>query len=331
MTWFITLQNYTVSEAVGSTFNLPLIVPAVIYVIGIYAVIIGGIKKVGVVASYLTPIMCSFYIIAAVVILVVNIDQIPNTFALIFKGAFTTQAASGGFMGATVAYAMRLGFARSVYSNEAGWGTSPMVHATANSDHPVKQGLMGAFEVFMDTIVVCSMTGLVIIATGYWDSGLQGATLTLTAFESVIGSAARMLIAVSIFLFGMTTSTGWFTYYQVILDHALKGKDKIKNIASKVFLIGTPLWGLLVTILTVYGDGTPAQLWVIADFSTVFPTFFNVATLFLLSGTFVKLLKDYKARYLGQGKVEPNMSLFYEDKKRKYDTAEDNFNDQVAV
>jgi AGCS family alanine or glycine:cation symporter len=331
MTWFITLQNYTVSEAVGSTFNLPLIVPAIIYVIGIYAVIIGGIKKVGVVASYLTPIMCSFYIIAAVVILVVNADQLPNTFAMIFKGAFTTQAASGGFMGATVAYAMRLGFARSVYSNEAGWGTSPMVHATANSDHPVKQGLMGAFEVFMDTIVVCSMTGLVIIATGYWDSGLQGATLTLTAFESVIGSAARMLIAVSIFLFGMTTSTGWFTYYQVILDHALKGKDKIKNIASKVFLIGTPLWGLLVTLLTVYGDGTPAQLWVIADFSTVFPTFFNVATLFLLSGTFVKLLKDYKARYLGQGKVEPNMSLFYEDKKRKYDTAEDNFNDQVAV
>lgn len=316
MTWFITLQNYTVSEAVGGTFDIPYIVPALLYVVGIYIIIIGGIKKVGVVASYLTPIMCTFYIVASLIILVINYDALPGTFAMIFKGAFSTQAASGGFLGATVAYAMRLGFARSVYSNEAGWGTSPMVHATANTDHPVKQGLMGAFEVFADTIVVCTLTGLVVIATGYWDSGLQGATLTLTAFESVMGSFSRILITLSIFLFGLTTSTGWFTYYQVILDHCLKGKDKIKAVASKVFLIGTPLWGLLVTILTVYGEGTPAQLWVVADFSTVFPTFFNVATLFLLSGTFVKLLKDYKARYLGIGQVDPDMALFYEDKKK---------------
>lgn len=315
MTWFITLQNYTVSEAVGSTFNLPFIVPGIAYVVCIYIIIIGGIKKVGVVASYLTPIMCSFYIIASLIILAVNYEALPNTFAMIFKGAFTTQAASGGFIGATVAYAMRLGFARSVYSNEAGWGTSPMVHATANTNHPVKQGLMGAFEVFADTIVVCSMTGLVIITTGFWNSGLQGATLTLTAFESVMGTFSRALIALSIFLFGLTTSTGWFTYYQVILDHCLKGNKKANAIASKIFLVGTPLWGLLVTILTVYGNGTPAQLWVIADFSTVFPTFFNVATLFLLGGTFIKLLKDYKARYMGIGKVDPDMKLFYEDKK----------------
>lgn len=314
LTWFITLQNYTVSEAIGSTFNIPFIIPALLYVAGIYVIIIGGIKKVGVIASYLTPIMCSFYIIASFIILIVNYQALPETFALIFKGAFTSQAASGGFLGATVAYTMRLGFARSVYSNEAGWGTSPMVHATANTDHPVKQGLMGAFEVFMDTIVVCTMTGLVVIATGYWNSGLEGATLTLTAFESVMGSFSRILIALSIFLFGLTTSTGWFTYYQVILDHWLKGRDRIKNVASKIFIIGTPLWGLLVTVLTVYGNGTPAQLWVVADFSTVFPTFFNVATLFILSGTFIKLLKDYKGRYLGEGSYDPDMPLFYEDK-----------------
>ncbi len=313
MTWFITLQNFTVSEAIGGTFDIPYIIPSLIYVAGIYVIIIGGIKKVGVVASYLTPIMCSFYIIGSLIILAVNFDQLPNTFAMIFKGAFTTQSATGGFLGASVAYTMRLGFARSVYSNEAGWGTSPMVHATANTDHPLKQGLMGAFEVFMDTIVVCTLTGLVVISTGFWSSGLEGATLTLTAFESVMGSAARILIALSIFLFGLTTSTGWFTYYQVILDHSLKGKEKFKAVASKVFLIGTPLWGLLVTILTVYGGGTPAQLWVVADFTTVFPTFFNIITIFLLSGTFIKLLKDYKARYLGEGKLNPDTVLFYED------------------
>lgn len=313
LTWFITLQNYTVSEAIGSTFDIPFIIPALLYVAGIYVIIIGGIKKVGVIASYLTPIMCSFYVIASLIILIVNYQALPETFALIFKGAFTGQAALGGFMGASVATAMRLGFARSVYSNEAGWGTSPMVHATANTDHPIKQGLMGAFEVFMDTIVVCSMTGLVVIITGYWNSGLEGATLTLTAFESVMGSFSRILVALSIFLFGLTTSTGWFTYYQVILDHWLKGKDKIKAIASKIFVIGTPLWGLLVTILTVYGNGTPSQLWVIADFSTVFPTFFNVATVLMLSGTFIRLLKDYRARYFKEGNVDPDMALFYED------------------
>ncbi|MFV0516618.1 MAG: alanine/glycine:cation symporter family protein [Aminipila sp.] len=314
LTWFITLQNYTISEAVGSTFKIPFIIPALIYVVGIYVIIIGGIKKVGIIASFMTPIICSFYVISALIILAVNYEQLPHTFALIFKGAFSSQAASGGFMGATVMYAMRLGFARSVYSNEAGWGTSPMVHATAKTDHPIKQGLMGAFEVFADTIVVCTMTGLVVISTGYWNSGLQGATLTLTAFESVMGSFSRILIALSIFLFGLTTSTGWFTYYRVLLDHALKGKEKIKSIMVKIFIIGTPLWGLLITMLTVYGNGTPEQLWVIADFSSVLPTFFNVASVLLLGGTFINLLKDYKARYFGKGTIDPDFHLFYEDK-----------------
>ena len=191
------------------------------------------------------------------------------------------------------------------------------IRMTAKTDHPVKQGLMGAFEVFADTIVVCSMTGLVVIVTGYWNSGLQGSELTLTAFESGMGSVARALIALSIFLFGLTTSTGWFTYYSVILKHWLKNNQKVFKIAEKVFILGTPLWGLLVTVLTLYGNGTPAQLWVIADFTTVFPTFVNVATLFILSGTFIKLLKDYKARYLGIGKVDEDMALFYEDKKAK--------------
>ncbi|MBR5510231.1 MAG: sodium:alanine symporter family protein [Lachnospiraceae bacterium] len=317
MTWFITLQNFTVSEAVGSTFNLPYIVPSVLYVLAIYLIIIGGVKKVGVIASYLTPIMCLLYVVGCVIILIVNAGALPETFAMIFKGAFTAQAAVGGFVGAGVATAMRLGFARSVYSNEAGWGTSPMIHASAKTDHPVKQGVMGAFEVFADTMVVCTMTGLVVITTGYWSSGLQGAELTLTAFESVMGPVARALIAVSIFLFGLTTSTGWFTYYSVILKHWLKNNQKVLSIAEKVFILGTPLWGMLVTVLTVFGNGTPAQLWVIADFTTVFPTFVNVATLFILSGTFVKLLKDYCARYLGKGEVDQDFELFYEDKKAK--------------
>ncbi|WP_206460770.1 alanine/glycine:cation symporter family protein [Anaerovorax sp. IOR16] len=315
MTWFITIQNYTISEAVGGTFNIPYIWVSLAICVCVYVIIIGGIKKIGQITQYLVPIMCCFYIICALIIIFVNIEKLPTTISMIFKGAFTTQAASGGFLGATVAQVIRLGLARSVYSNEAGWGTSPMVHATANTDHPIKQGLMGAFEVFADTIVVCSMTGFVIIITGYWNSGLSGATLT--AFESVIGSAARIAIAISIFLFGLTTSTGWFTYYRVILDHALKEKDKLKKALVNILILGTPLWGLLVVVLTVYGNGTPAQVWTFADFSSVIPTFVNVITLFLLGEKFIELLKDYKARYLGIGKVDPNFKLFYEEKLKK--------------
>lgn len=317
ITWPITIQNYTVSEAVGSTFNIPYIIPSILLVIGIYIVTLGGLKNIGVIASYLVPIMCVFYICCGVYILLANISSIPTTFALIFKGAFTAQAATGGFIGASVATAMRLGFARSVFSNEAGWGTSPMIHATADVDHPIKQGLLGAFEVFADTILVCSITGLVVIATGYWQSGLTGANLTLTAFESVMGFAARVIIAVSIYLFALTTNTGWFTYYMTLLDHAIEDGTKIKKVFQKIFLYGNPLWGFLILVITVYSGGTPEQIWVIADFSSVVPTFINVAVLFMIGGKFVELLKDYKARYMGIGNVDPNFKLFYEDEVKQ--------------
>lgn len=316
-TWFISAQNYTVSEAIGTTFNIPFTIPSVVYVITIYIVIFGGIKKVGQVASYLVPFMCGFFVLGSIIILIRNVTAIPAAFVMIFKGAFTAQAATGGFIGAGVATAMRLGFARSVYSNEAGWGTSPMVHASAKTDHPVKQGLMGAFEVFMDTLVICTMTGLVVIVTGYWNSGLQGSELTLTAFESGMGYVGRVIVAISIFLFGTTTTTGWFTYYSVILKHWLGNNKKVFAVADKIFIIGTPLWAMAVTFLNVYAGGTPAQLWTFCDFTTIVPTFLNVVTLFMLSGTFFKLLKDYKARYMGIGEVDPEQELFYEDKIAK--------------
>ena len=162
MTWFITLQNYTVSEAVGSTFQTyRTSYRLLLYVLAIYLIIIGGVKKVGVISSYMTPVMCLLYIVGSLFISDYKcMRDFRKHFVYDLQGRISlAQAAVGGFLGAGVATAMRLGFARSVYSNEAGWGTSPMIHASAKTDHPVKQGLMGAFEVFADTIVVCSMTG----------------------------------------------------------------------------------------------------------------------------------------------------------------------------
>lgn len=316
ITFFITLQNYTVSEAIGTTFNISYLIPSGILVLATYAIIVGGLKKVGEIASYLVPSMCLFYVICVIVVLVMNANKIPEAFGSIFRHAFTPQAAVGGFAGAGVSKALQLGFARSVYSNEAGWGTSPMVHATAETNHPVKQGLMGAFEVFVDTIIVCTATGLLVITTGLWSSGIMGADLTLTALEQNIGSFARIVVALSIFFFGLTTATGWYTYYYVLLTHAFNDSRK-KDVIMKLYKLLTPIPGALLTFITVTYGSTPEQIWVLADFSSIIPTFINVIVILILGKQFVALVKDYKARYLGEGKVDPEFPIFYEDKLKK--------------
>ena len=313
---FITLQNYTVAEAIGTAFNIPFVIPAAALCIGVYLIILGGMKKMGEIASYMVPFMCLFYIGCSIVVLVVNYDKLIPSLVLVVESAFTGHAAIGGFAGATMAMAMRYGFARSVNSNEAGWGTSPMVHAMANTDHPIKQGIFGALEVFIDTIVVCSMSALVVIVTGVWDSGLQGATLSLAGFETVLGKWATYLIAISVFVFALTTNTGWFAYYKTLIEHFLTDRgpfwEKVRDKWLFILRLDSPIPGFLVTIYTVYVGATPAQLWTAYDFVTLIPTFVNVIMLFLLSGKFVMLLKDYKARYLGIGKVDENVKLFNE-------------------
>ena len=317
---FITLQNYTVAEAIGTAFNIPFVIPAAALCIGVYLIILGGMKKMGEIASYIVPFMCLFYIGCSIVVLVVNYDKLIPSLVLVVESAFTGHAAIGGFAGATMAMAMRYGFARSVNSNEAGWGTSPMVHAMANTDHPIKQGIFGALEVFIDTIVVCSMSALVVIVTGVWDSGLQGATLSLAGFETVLGKWATYLIAISVFVFALTTNTGWFAYYKTLIEHFLTDRgpfwEKVRDKWLFILRLDSPIPGFLVTIYTVYVGATPAQLWTAYDFVTLIPTFVNVIMLFLLSGKFVMLLKDYKARYLGIGKVDENVKLFNEQVRK---------------
>lgn len=312
MNLVLSLQNYTVSEAIGSTFHISYLIPSVVLFLCVFIISVGGLKSVGKISSYLVPFMCVFYVGCVLIVLCMNYKAIPSTLAMVISSAFTGKAAVGGFAGATVAAAMQKGFARSVYSNEAGWGTSPMIHSTADTNHPIKQGLLGAFEVFMDTMVVCSATGLLVLTTGYWSSGLQGAELTLTALEANLGFPARVIVSLCIFLFALTTGTGWCTYYQCVLGH-LVGDKKITPVILKLAAFLSPFCALLCTFVTVLLGGTPAQIWVFADFTTVIPTFVNVAVLLVLGGKFIELLNDYKARYLGIGKVDPNFALFYED------------------
>jgi AGCS family alanine or glycine:cation symporter len=206
-----------------------------------------------------------------------------------------------------------MGSARADYSNEAGWGTSPMIHSTARTDHPIRQGMWGAFEVFVDTLIVCTITALVIVVTGEWQSGVAGATLTLNAFQSEIGVVGRVVISISIFLFGLTTTTGWYAYYEILLRH-LFGKDsKTKESILTFYKWFYPIPGLAMTAYAVYGGQTPATLWLFADLTTGIPTFLNIIALIILIPVFIRLLKDYKARHLGIGTVDPNFKVFYED------------------
>lgn len=308
---FLNIQTYTVSEAVAGTFNLDINMVAVVYTIALYAMISGGMKKIGQIATYIVPFMCIFYIIGGIVVLLSNIGNLIPSLALIVKSAFTPVAAAGGFTGAGVSLALKSGMSRSVFSNEAGWGSAPMIHASAKVNHPLKQGLLGIFEVFFDTIIICSLTALVIIVTGQWQSGLDGATLTLSAFETGMGTLGRIVLAVGIFFFGLTTSGGVYSQIEVVLRYVF-GNSKIK----KSLLIGYKWFYPIPSIVLVFiasKHGLPGTtVWLFSDASTALPIFANILTLLILTPKFIEIVKDYKARYMGIGKIRENYQVFYE-------------------
>ena len=310
--FFINIQIYTVAEAIGNTFDISLITVGVVYTILLYMLIAGGVPSLGKTAAKLVPFMIIFYLGGGLFIILKHADQLPHAFALIFGNAFTGTAAAGGFAGAAFSQAIKMGMARSVFSNEAGWGSAPMIHASAKVDHPVKQGILGVFEVFVDTIIVCTMTALVIIVTGQWSSGLDGATLTLSAFEVGMGKPARVIMAVGVFLFGITTSSGIYAQMEVVVRYLI-GDNKRKDLVLSLYKRLYPIPSLALVLIAVYYQFPGTAVWLFSDASTALPIFANVVALVILSPKFIELLKDYKARYMGIGKVDPNFRIFYED------------------
>lgn len=309
--YFINIQTYTVSEAVANTFNFGMIPVGIIYTLALYVMISGGLKSVGKFAMKMVPFMCVFYILAGLYIAVINIGQLPEMFALIFNSAFNGTAALGGFMGASVSLAIKTGMSRSVFSNEAGWGSAPMIHATAKVDHPIRQGLMGIFEVFMDTFVICTITCIVILVTGVWSSGLDGATLTLAAFETGVGSIGRIILAVGVFLFGLTTSSGVYAQIEVVVRYLI-GDSPAKNKILTFYKWTYPIPSLALVFIAVYMGYPGTTIWLFSDASTALPILANIITLLILTPRFTGLIKDYKARYLGQGKIQEDFPIFYE-------------------
>ena len=278
-----TVQANSVADVMESTFSISPTITSVVMVVLVGLVLLGGVKRIASVAGFLVPIMAVSYILLGLVILVLNIADIPAAIALIVESAFTGTAAQGGFAGAGIMLAIQFGVARGVFSNEAGLGSAPIAHAAAQTDNPVKQGTIAMLGTFIDTLIVCSITGLAIVLTGMWTTGEGGASLTAAAFSAVIPKG-DVLVSVSLCFFAFTTILGWSYYGE----------------RCAVYLFGTralvPFRVLWVAAIPL---GAMAQLnfiWLLADTLNALMALPNLMVLLLLSPIIFKLTKEARSQ-----------------------------------
>ena len=278
------VQVNSMAAALHTTFNIPLWVTGVVTMVVVGLVILGGIKRIGKVAATLVPFMCVAYIIAAMVVLVVNAAEIPKAFEMIFTYAFTPIAATGGFAGAAVMAAIRFGVARGIFSNEAGLGTAGIAQAAGTTNSPVRSGMIGMLGTFIDTIIICSMTGLAIITSGVWTSGASGAALSAAAFEQAMPGVGGYILTLALVVFAFTTILGWSYFGEKCWEYM---------VGTKSILPFRILWVVAVPF------GAIAQLdfaWLVADTLNGLMAIPNLLSLLLLSPIVVKLTKDHFAK-----------------------------------
>ncbi|MDO9574617.1 MAG: sodium:alanine symporter family protein, partial [Candidatus Contubernalis sp.] len=206
------VQANSVADAVNIAFGVPPFITGIILAVIAGAVILGGIKRIASFTEKLVPIMALIYVLGAVTILVLNMELVPRAMASIFNLAFTPQAAAGGFVGAGIRETIRFGVARGIFTNEAGLGSASIAHASARTQHPVAQGVWGIVEVFIDTLVICTLTALVILVTGALESGFEGAALTTEAFNLGLPGPGGLIVALGLIFFAFTTLLAWSFY-----------------------------------------------------------------------------------------------------------------------
>nr|WP_300309339.1 sodium:alanine symporter family protein [Halomonas sp.] len=276
-----TVQANSVADALASSFSIPHWLTGVILMVLSGAVILGGIKRIAKVAGKLVPVMGIAYIAAGLVVLAINAEHIGDAFASIFTYAFNPHAAAGGFAGAAVMAAIRFGVARGIFSNEAGLGSAPIAHAAAQTKNPVRQGLIAMLGTFIDTIMVCSITALVILTAPVWLTGEEGASLTALSFDSALSGAGQYIVAIALAVFAFTTILGWSFYGEKCFQY-LFGTRSIM-IYRVLFVLAVPL-------------GAVAKLgfiWLMADTFNAMMAIPNLIALALLSPVVFKLTKDY--------------------------------------
>lgn len=220
-------QSNSIAVALESTVGIKPWITGIVLTVIVAAVILGGMKRISSVNEKLVPIMAVFYVICAVIALILKIDKIPAAFALIFKEAFNFKAAAGGVAGYGIMLAMHYGFSRGVFSNEAGLGSAPIAHAASSTKSPVKQGLWGMFEVFFTTIVICTFSALIILTTDIWNTGqFQGSALSIASFNAIIPGIGGIVVTLSTIFFALSTILGWAYYGEVCMEFLSRNSKK---------------------------------------------------------------------------------------------------------
>jgi len=283
------VQANSIAAAMQNSFGIAPTVTGIVLLVLTGAVILGGIQRIAAVSNWLVPFMAIGYVAAALIVLVVHADRIPEAFALIFETAFTGTAAAGGFAGAAMIAAIRYGVARGIFSNEAGLGTAGIAQAAGMSSSPVRSGLIGMMGTFFDTIVVCSMTGLAIVVSGVWTSGKTGAELTQLAFQSAMPGVGDEVVAIALAIFAITTIFGW-SYYGERCWQFLAGAWTIKP------------YRVLWTVAVFFGAVTHLDLaWTIADTLNALMAVPNLVALLALSPVVVRLTREQLREVLVRG------------------------------
>jgi AGCS family alanine or glycine:cation symporter len=286
-----TVQANSVADALQDSFGISEKVTAVALAVLTGLVLIGGVQRIAAVARKLVPIMAIAYLAVGLIVIFAHVSELPAAFVLIVKSAFTPVAAQGGFAGAAVGMAIQMGISRGVFSNEAGLGSAPIAHAAAATNSPVRQGTIAMLGTLIDTLVICSITGLAIVVTGAWTGDVQGAVMSHAAFESIIPQGDKV-VSVALAVFAFTTLLGWSYYGERCTEFLLGSWSQVPF--RVLWIIAIPFGAL----------GSLDLVWKLASILNGLMAIPNLIALLALSGVVAKLTRDYFQRDDGISSVQ---------------------------
>ncbi|TNG03844.1 MAG: sodium:alanine symporter family protein [Gammaproteobacteria bacterium] len=275
------VQANSVADAVHTNLGVPKLVTGIVMAVLVYMVLIGGIQRIAQVAGKLVPFMAIAYLVCGLIVIAVNITAVPEALILIVKYAFTPAAATGGFAGAAVMVALQMGVARGIFSNEAGLGSAPIAHAAAKTDNPVRQGSIAMLGTFIDTLIICTITALVIVMTGAWTGGESGASLSSAAFGMALPGVGQWVVTFGLIIFAFTTIMGWSVYGERCVEYLFGVKSILPF--RILWVVAIPL-GATVKL---------AFVWLLADTLNALMAIPNLVALLLLAPVVFKLTREY--------------------------------------
>ncbi len=275
-----TVQSNSVAHVLEGSLGVPPVATGLVLMLLVGAVILGGIRRIAMVASFLVPLMALSYVLMSLVVIFTHMGAIPGAIATIIDSAMNGTAAAGGFAGASVWAALRFGVARGIFSNEAGLGSAPIAHAAARTEQPVQQGMIAMLGTFIDTLIICTMTGLVIVIMDVWPSGVSGANLTSMAFASAF-PGGEYIVTMGLCLFAFTTMIGWSFYGERCIVYLLGTRAILPFRVA--WVLAVPLGPLVALDL----------VWLIADTLNAFMAIPNLIALILLSPMVFAITREY--------------------------------------